>query len=172
MEDVTFKVTGFDNPPRRSVPSGGRTGWKDPDAGTHGGEPAHLIFANVKGLRLRDVGVVLEAKDDAMDRSAVFAAHVEDMEVRGFKGRQSRIDGKQPTLRLVDCKEVRISDCRSDPDTGIYLGVEGVETRDVSLEGNDLRTARQTVELAGGVHREQVHHTENREAGWWGITGV
>ena len=46
MEDVTFKVTGFDNPPRRSVPSGGRTGWKDPDAGTHGGEPAHLIFAN------------------------------------------------------------------------------------------------------------------------------
>jgi len=46
--------------------------------------PAPMIFANIKGLTLRDVQVICDTTAASQDRYAIYASRVEDVFVAGF----------------------------------------------------------------------------------------
>ena len=163
LDNVTVNVRGFEDLDRISKPRGSsRTAWEDPEGGTHASAPAHLIFANVRGLQLRNVRIAVQAEGELQERSAVFADHVEDMVVEGFRGRQSVPDSDLPVLNLRDCRGVHIDGCRAPAGTGTLLQVEGAETVDVSVTNSDLRTAREVVRFADDANEDVVYQTGNR----------
>jgi len=162
LDGVTLKVRGFDNLEGIRKPRGGRTHWEDPEAGPHVGAPAHLVFSNVTGLRLRDVAVIVETEDGLQERSAVFGDALQDVEISGFHGRQSGPDGSLPALRLRNCRGVFVRGCRAPEGTGTFLQVDGAETQQVSVMGNDLCRAARAVSAGPEVGEGAVYTEANR----------
>ncbi len=162
LDNVTLKIAGFEDLDRVTKPRGGRTHWDDPEGGAHAAALAHLVFANVKGLRLRDVEVVLETGEGPQERSALFGDALEEVEIRGFRGRQGAPGGASPTLHLRNCRTVQIYGCRAAEGTGAFLRLEGPETAGVTLIGNDLSSAGRSVALGEGVGEGALYQSANR----------
>ena len=152
VDGLTLKIRGAtEDLERVGKPRGGRTSWTDPEAGTHVGEPAHMVFANIDGLRLRNVEIVAESGSEGVERSAIYGNALTDVQIAGFRGRQSVPGGSLPAVHLVDCREVMLSGCRPPIDTGTFLQLDGAATRSVRLVGNDLSRSRHAVRVGDGV---------------------
>ena len=81
MDNVTVKVVGFEDLDDLQKPRGGSTLWDDPEGGTHVAAPGHLVFANVTGLRLRDVDVVVDTDESLPERSGFLGYSIQDAEI-------------------------------------------------------------------------------------------
>jgi len=111
--------------------------------------PAALIFANVRGLSLRDVRVIWDAPGAPSDRHAIYAGGVEDFTISGFAGAPRRFeagrhrDGEGPP---------RI--CHSIPNRSRDAVVHRFEWNaggEVVLSGNDCAKAARVIG-AGGTY--------------------
>lgn len=163
IENVTVRVTGFQDLNQISKHRGGRVRWDDPDGGQHAAAPAHMVFSNVKDLKLRDVEVVVEAEGDIPERSAVFADRVSGMKIEGFGGRQSVPNGTSPALHLQNCRDAQITGSRASAETGTFVRLDGTETANVCLMGNNLAAVGQAVSLGDGVSEDILFETGNRK---------
>jgi len=162
LDNITLKIVGFEDLSSVKKPRGGRTSWNDPEGGAHVAAPAHFVFSNVKGLKLRNVDLVVETEDGLQERSAVFADAVEDIRIEGFQGRQSVIGGTSPALHLHNCGNVFITSSRASADTGTFLRLDGSETAHVTLMGNDLASVTQPVSAGDEVPDGVLFETANR----------
>ena len=164
LDNVTVKVRGFEDLCEISMARWGRRQWDDPDGGGREMAPAQMVFSNVKDLKLRDVEVVVEAEGDIPERSAVFADRVSGMRIEGFEGRQSVPRGTSPALHLQNCRDVQITGSRAAAETGTFLQLDGAETANVCLMGNNLAAVGQAVSLGDGVSEDTLFETGNRKA--------
>ncbi len=95
--------------------------------------PAYgFYFRNVGNLRLRDIDVTYE-KDDY--RPAIVADNVQRGDLFGLQGRAHTESRGAVVLR--NAKDVFVHGCHPT-DAGTFLFVEGADTREVTLSGNDF----------------------------------
>jgi len=112
LENFTFRnlalrVTGFEPVEKQRKPRGSSRVSPAPREGDYAPVPAALIFANIKGLDLRDMRVTWDAPGPPQDRHAIYAGRVEGFTLHGFAG--AAAGGKLAAIGLEKAKDVFIS---------------------------------------------------------------
>lgn len=151
FRNILMRVTGFEGIEKLSKPRGSsrvRPAGRDID---YASVPAAFIFANVRGLTLRDIRLLWDTSEAPQERHAVYAARVEDLRIADLIGRQAVPDGKLAVIGLDAARNVFITGSRAEAGAGLFVGLRGLGKEEVVLAGNDLQKARR--ELGpGGVH--------------------
>jgi polygalacturonase len=163
LDNVTVRIAGFQKLSDVVKPRAGKIFWDDPEAGLQRQAPAHIVFSNVRGLRLRDVEVTVEAEEKAEERSAIFGDALAEVEISGFRGMQSVPDGDLPAMDLHNCRNVLICGCRASAGTGTFLRLNGTGTSGITMMGNDLSSAGEAVSLDNDVREGALYQNSNRE---------
>jgi hypothetical protein len=141
LRNVQMRATGFEPVEKARKPAGGRAQPARPEA-DFGNVSAAFIFANARGICLDQVRILWDLGEPPLERHALFGAHLEDVRIHGFTGRQSVPGGWLPVISFDDVKDVFISGSRADPGAGVFVSLKATPPREVVLEGNDLRNAR------------------------------
>lgn len=116
-----------------------------------------LEFRQAKSFRLRNVEIVWEEPEYHQWENAVLVENVQDLEVENLRARQAKMDdrsGAAVVLNQVHGAVVR--NCRALPGTSIFLKIEGRDSRDIFLDGNDFSLARKPVEFSAEVAVKSV----------------
>lgn len=102
-----------------------------------------LTFKWAENLKLRDVEILWEGRDNPKWESALFLDEVKDLEMSGFKGRQAKTGqaGTAPAVLLNQVEGALIRDCRAAWGTNEFFRFSGPKTKDIVLQGNDSRQA-------------------------------
>ncbi|MFN0170304.1 MAG: glycoside hydrolase family 28 protein [Bryobacteraceae bacterium] len=148
LEDIRLRFAGggTEADSARDVPENAQ-GY--PEFKMFGTLPAYALYCrHVQGLRLRDLDVRCDARDD---RPALVCDDVEDLDTFNLEG----INQAGPVVRLRDVRGARIRGSRAGAGTRTWLRVEGARSRDIGLNGNDFRQAERAYEadatVPGGV---------------------
>ncbi len=131
-----------------------------PEYSMFGRLPAYGFYCrHVKGLKMLNVQLQL-AKDDR--RHALVFEDVEDALVDGLDAPCS--PGASSILRLTDVKGVFIRGCRPTVGTDVFLKLQGAQSENVVLAGNDLSGVSKVVERAPDVPKAALSAMANRRA--------
>jgi len=161
VEDVTLSNVRIESD------EGGSAAWVNrkieeipksyPEARNFGRLPSYGLYCrHVTGLRLRNV----EFKSTATEaRPAIFCDDVKDLDITGL--RSQPIAGTQPVVKLVQSKQVFISNCSAPKGTKAFLEVQGNQTEGVVLAGSNLLAAEQAVQSSPEVPKAAVTATGN-----------
>jgi hypothetical protein len=108
--------------------------------------PSYGIYLrHVKGLTFEDITLDTAAPDL---RPALVGDDVEDLELSNFRAAGTR---SAALLRLSSARQVYVHGCRPLSEVALFLSVEGVGSKDILLQSNDLRRADQVSHRAEGV---------------------
>jgi hypothetical protein len=149
FRNITMRVTGFEAVEKQRKPRGVakiRPATRDTDYST---APAALIFANVRGLSLRDVRVIWDAPGAPPDRHAIYAAGVEDLTVSGFSGAPA--GSKLAAIGMERVRRAFVTQSRTEAGAPWFIGLSGTPEAEVVLSGNDLAKAAKVIG-AGGTY--------------------
>ena len=132
-----------------------------PIYGFHGAP--YAIFARfVKDLTMRDVTFRWNTPEEAKWGSAARFWSVDNLELSGFRGRQSEGSGL-PAVWLRDVERAFVKGCWAPEGTGTFMHLgDGVE--DVTLLGNDLSQAAAAVSIES-TPAPRVFESGNRPPG-------
>jgi polygalacturonase len=114
---------------------------------------------HVKGLKLLNVQLQL-ARDDR--RHALVFEDVEDALIDGLGAPCS--PGASSIMRLSDVKGVFIRGCRPRVGTDVFLMLQGAQSENVVLAGNDISGVSKVVERAPDVPETALSEMANRRA--------
>lgn len=116
-----------------------------------------LEVRQARKFRLRNVEITWEKPEYQKWENAVLVENVQDLEVENLRARQAKINDRSgAALVLNQVQRAVVRNCRALPETSIFLKIEGQDTRDIFLDGNDLSLARKPVEFSGEVTVKSV----------------
>jgi hypothetical protein len=116
-----------------------------------------LEVRQARNFRLRNVEITWEKPEYQRWENAVLVENVQDLEVENLRARQAKINDRSgAALVLNQVQRAWVRSCRALPGTSIFLKIEGRDTRDILLDGNDLSLARKPVEFSGEVTVKSV----------------
>ncbi|MFB3826244.1 MAG: glycoside hydrolase family 28 protein [Bryobacteraceae bacterium] len=151
LRNITMRVTGPEAVDTQRKPRGVariRPAARDAD---YSPAPAAMIFANVRGLRLRDVRLTWDEAARAQERHAIYASRVEDLSISGFSG--SPAGTKFAAIGLDGVRNAFIAGSELSAGAPLLVGLHDTPESQVSLSGNPLRPGvRATAEGAAYVH--------------------
>jgi len=129
-----------------------------PEYSMFGRLPAYGFYCrHVKGLKMLNVQLQL-AKGDR--RHALVFEDVEDALIDGLDAPCS--PGAGSILRLTDVKGAFIRGCRPAAGTDVFLKLQGAQSENVVLAGNDLNGVSKVVERARDVPETALSEMANR----------
>ena len=147
---VTFPGGGtVEEAARRNVPD-----MRDnyPEYFMFGVLPAYGLYAHhVKGLKLENVRLDLALPDM---RPAIVCDDVQDVEFSDLRAEGDR--RSESLIRLQQTRQAFIHGSRPLNEIGTFVRVEGSESREIGLTGNDLRQAQKMLELGEGTSETAV----------------
>jgi hypothetical protein len=150
FRNIVMRMTGFEAVETQKKPRGVhniRPSTRETDYST---VPAAMIFANVNGLRLRDIRVIWDTQAPTQDRHAIYAGRVEDLAIDGFAGAPS--GGKLAAIGLEKVRGAFITAARPPSGTAVLLGLADTPEDEVVLTGNDLKKGTAPVKT-GAAHQ-------------------
>jgi len=107
-----------------------------------------LFVRHARGLRLHQVEVTGQLGP------ALRLANCTEVEISAVATRTSSAD--TPMMHLTDVGDAFVHGCRAPARTNVFLSVEGENSREIVLRGNDLTRARQPLRVAAEVDPEAV----------------
>ena len=145
LEDLTFRnvflrSAGYEPVEQQKKPRGSSRVRRAPPEIDYSPAPSAMVFANVRGLSLDNVGVVWDSQEPPQPRHAIYAARVEDLSIRGFSGRAAEPGGQYAAIGLDQARRVFISGSRLEG-KGVFVGLRQTPAGEILLSGNDLRQA-------------------------------
>jgi len=115
--------------------------------------PAYGFYCrHVKNLRILNTQVGCEGQEL---RPALVCDEVEDLRLADFEAANS-----SPVLLLRNTRNARIESNRAPQGNEVYLRVEGSQTENICLSGNDLRGSQKPVERGAEVSPEVLRMRE------------
>lgn len=116
-----------------------------------------LEVRQARNFALRNVEIVWEKPEYQRWASAVFVENVQDLEVEKLRARQAKMNDRSGAALVLDqVREAVVRNCRALAGTSIFLKIEGRDTRDILLDGNDFSLASKPVELSKEVAAKNV----------------
>jgi hypothetical protein len=140
FRNITMRVTGFEPVEKQKKPRGVakiRPSTPETDYST---VPAAMIFANVRGLNLRDIRVLWDTAAGAQDRHALYAGRVDDLAIEGFEGEAAGT--KLAAIGLEQVTRAFVNAARP-----LTLGLYKTPEQELVLTGNKAKQS-----AAGAVH--------------------
>ncbi len=118
-----------------------------PNGTMFGTLPAYGFYIrHVKNLTLENIRLRFTAEDH---RPALVCEDVESLDLSGLKAAGTL---QTPGLiRLVNARNVRISDCRPTSPVAVFLSVSGDRTGGIILSGNDLKNTKRKYTFDDGA---------------------
>jgi polygalacturonase len=150
FRNILMRVPGFEAVEQLHKPRGVHGMPLAPREMDYSSATAALIFANIRGLALRDVRVAWDAAGAPQDRHAVYVANVEDLSLIGFAG--SPAGSKLAAIGLDCVKNVFVTQSRTGRGTTAFLGLHDTPENEIALTDNDLRSVRPVAQGATYVH--------------------
>src|SRR6185369_14536090 len=89
FRNIVMRMTGYEPVEKQKKPRGVAKIRPAEREWDYSNVPAAMIFANVNGLRLRDIRVIWDTKAAPQDRHAIYAGRVVDLAIDGFSGTAS-----------------------------------------------------------------------------------
>ena len=130
-----------------------------PQAAWWGDMPAYGLYArHVRGLTVSNVRLQTAVPDA---RHALVLDDVHDAELNGVACMPAA--GSNALIRLSQTRHVLIRGSRPHSAKGAFLKVDGTDSSDVSLVGNDFSRVKRVLELAAGVTAGTVRQAGNLE---------
>jgi hypothetical protein len=59
---------------------------------------------------------------------------------------------------MEDCRNALLTGCLALPNTGVFLGLAGKETANISLKANDLTAAGEAIHASEEVSKEAIRN--------------
>lgn len=149
FRNVSIRVVGFEPVERQKKPRGVakiRPTTRETDYST---VPAAMIFANVRGLSLRDIRVTWDTAAAPQDRHAIYAGRVQGLSIDGFVGGPSGT--RLAAIGLEKVRDVFITAARPTADTAVFVGLSDVQEHEIVLTGNDIRRGTTPI-ITGASH--------------------
>ena len=116
-----------------------------------------LDVRQARNFALRNVEIVWEKPEYQRWENAVFVENVQDLEVEKLRARQAKMNDRSGAALVLDqVREAVVRNCRALAGTSIFLKIEGRDTRDILLDGNDFSLASKPVELSKEVAAKNV----------------
>jgi polygalacturonase len=158
LRNINMRVDrGFDYSDRRKHVGGSTSATEDRRRTIYAQKPSYVTLANVKGLTVDSLRVFIpDAVFAKYERSALSLHHVEEAVVSDVLRMPAGEGSAMPVIAMDNCRTAFLTKCFALPDTGVFLGIEGENTADISLTGNDLNRAKKGVKLSAKVPAEQV----------------
>jgi hypothetical protein len=125
----------------------------DPKAGYDRSVNA-IQFRYARNLKVKDLEVVWENPASAKWQSAAYFQDVDGLKVEGFTGVAAKADS--PTIVFNQVEDASITSSKATPGTGVFLKVEGNESKGIYLIGNELHDAAQASQAGSEVQEGVV----------------
>jgi len=121
-----------------------------------GTPPSYALFArNVRGLNIQNVRFE-KVSDDL--RPAMVFDHVEDAAVNGLSaGGQNEAES---LIRFIDSSNVLLSAVRVLTESAVFLQIEGLENKNIKIEGGDLSKSKTALAFQNGATQQSVRMRE------------
>ena len=160
MNNINFRVDrGFDYSARKKHVGGRTSETEDRRRTIFAQKPSYVTLANIKGLTVDGLRVfVPDAVFARYNRSALSLHQVDEAAVSGIHRSATGAGSRMPVVMMENCRNAFLTKCFALPGTDVFLGVDGRDTANISLVGNDLSGARTGVELYAEVSRSQIRN--------------
>ncbi len=120
----------------------------------HHTAPYGIFCRYVKDITLRDIKFTWNQPEKAEWGSPVRFENAENIEIDGFKGRQSLGSG-QPVIRLKNVDDAFVHDCQAAEQAGTFLEVaEGC--KNILFTNSDLRNASEALKISGDISKKEI----------------
>lgn len=120
----------------------------------HHTAPYGIFCRYVKDITLRNIKFTWNQPENPEWGSPVRFENAENIEISGFKGRQS-LDSGKPVIRLTNVEGATIHDCQAVESSGTFLEVaEGC--KEILYTDNDLRRASNSLLVSDQVGKDEV----------------
>lgn len=149
FENITIRVNETMDFTKRNKRSGGYTSIKDDRLTKYIRQPTYFSIAYVNDLRMSNIRVLLtENAFEQFDRSAVALFEIRRGMIQHINRQPAgNITKRQSILNLNNCQSIFITGCFAIPDTNSFIQIEGENSTDISISGNDLRNSKEPVKI-------------------------
>ncbi|MHC4426393.1 MAG: glycoside hydrolase family 28 protein [Planctomycetota bacterium] len=160
MRNINVRVNrGFDYSARKKHVGGRTSETQDRRRTIYARKPSYVTLANIKGLTVDGLRVLIpDAVFASYKRSALSLHEVEEAVVSDVFRAPAGADSRMPVVIMENCRNAFLTKCFALAQTDIFLGVDGEDTANISLAGNDLSGAKTGVKLSSEVSKGQVRN--------------
>jgi polygalacturonase len=158
MRNITMRIDRAADYAKRKKHVGGRTEkTEDRRETVFARQPSYVTLANIDGLTVNGLRVLIP--DDVFaqyNRSALSLHSVTKSVLTDIRREPPGADSSIPVMMMENCRDCLLTGCLALPNTGVFLGLAGQETANISLKANDLTSAREAVHVSEGVPKETI----------------
>jgi polygalacturonase len=158
MRNVTMRVDRpFDYASRRKHVGGKTSATEDRRETIFARKPSYVTLANIDGLTIDSLRVFIpDEVFSKYPRSALSVHSASNAVIRDVQRRPAAADSNVPVVMIENCRDSLLTQCMAPPQTGVFLGIAGKDTANISLRGSDLRGAKQAVHVSEDVPNRAV----------------
>ncbi|UCC96963.1 MAG: hypothetical protein JSW66_14095, partial [Phycisphaerales bacterium] len=158
LRNINMRVDrGFDYSARKKHVGGSTLETEDRRRTIYAQKPSYVTLANIKGLTVDSLRVFIpDNVFTKFERSALSLHEAEQVIVSDVVRIPAGAGSAMPVIAIDNCRTAFLTQCFALPGTGVFLGIEGENTADISLTGNDLTRAQTAVKSAATVPAAQV----------------
>jgi hypothetical protein len=158
LSNINLRVNReFDYSARKKHVGGRTSETSDRRRTLYARKPSYTTLANIKGLTVDGLRVFIPDSVFARyGRSALSLHQVDEAAVRGVFRSPAGAGSAMPVVMMENCRSAFLTECFALPGTNVFLKVDGPDTANISLAGNDLSKAKVAVEPSAQVPRGQI----------------
>ena len=160
LRNITMRIDRAADYAKRKKHVGGKTEKTEDRRETiFARQPSYVTLANIDGLTVNGLRVLIPDEVFAKyNRSALSLHSVSKATLADIRREPPGADSNVPVVRMENCGNTLLAGCFALPNTGVFLGLAGKETANVSLKANDLTSAKEAVHVSEGVPKEAVRN--------------
>jgi polygalacturonase len=158
LRNITLRVDrAFDYSERKKHVGGTTQETEDRRRTIYARQPSYFTLANIDGLAVVALRVLIPDDVFARHNRSALSLHAVSKAVVGDIRREPAGAGSDvPVVMMEDCRNALLTGCFALPNTGIFLGLAGKETANISLSGSDPGAARKPVLLSEEVPKDAI----------------
>jgi hypothetical protein len=158
MSNINFRVNrGFDYSARKKHVGGRTSETEDRRRTIYARKPSYVTLANIEDLTVDGLRVFIpDAVFDRYGRSALSLHEVDKAAASAIHRSPAGAGAWTPVVAMENCRNAFLTSCFALPGTDVFLGVDGPDTVNISLAGNDLSKAKVAVKPSGEVSEDQI----------------
>jgi hypothetical protein len=158
LRNITQRVDRpFDYSQRRKHVGGRTRTTKDRRRTEFARQESYVTLANINGVTVDHLQVwIPEHVFKQYPRAALSLHNIEGADLCHLRRMSGGYAKGAPVVVLENCRDGLLSGCKALPRMEVFLSVQGRETRNISLAGNDLSQAVTSVQLGPEVKKQEV----------------
>lgn len=162
LDNVRMHVPSCDDANHSSKPRGIMNSIYESPEADYSSISAHFIMSCARHIVLSNFQVHVHAVGGSHERHALWGNNLSDVTIDGFREKTEGQEQRLSSLKFLNCRDLFIRGFQSTKSMTVFLQMEGRETRNVNVMGNDLHTYKIPFSLSADVNRDALFESTNR----------